>query len=105
MVAPANTGMPFNCLFKGLTTISAVSRNSSDGVRRGKARQKNQLQDVTLAEARGLLVAHQASFESFVLDPIWVEAGAVVGDLDVHLAPFVKRSQMEQSLGRFAALE
>ena len=40
-----------------------------------------------------------------MFDPVQVEAGAVVGHFNIHLAAFVKGPEVQPSLNRLAALE
>jgi hypothetical protein len=69
---------------------------------RGKSGQEDHLQQIALAELRGAIRRQQAALDGLVADLLGRDAGAVVGDLDHHVAAFLRGPQSERALGVLA---
>ena len=70
-------------------------------LRRGEARQENQIHDLVIRQAASLLGRDQALLYRLVADPRLIETGPVVRNLDVDLSSFMKRAQEQPALRIF----
>src|SRR5262249_49400525 len=80
----------------------AAPREGRHGLGRREARQEDQAHERVGAHPGGLLGGEQALLQGPVLDPLGVDAAAVVADLDVDLPAFVVGPQPDAPLRRLA---
>ena len=71
-------------------------------VRRREAGQEDQVDQLALAQAVGLLGGDELGLDRLVADALRVDAAAVVGDLDDDLAALVEGVQRQPAFGRLA---
>jgi hypothetical protein len=83
------------------TFVRTTARDIGDRLGGGKSWKEDELNGVLIADVAGLIGSDQATFHRLLFDGHQVHSRAIVGDLDIHLAALVERSQHHAAFRRF----